>query len=263
MVSEDRNLRKAIPKAIRFDVFKRDSFKCQYCGATAPDVVLVIDHIKPVSKGGTNDITNLIASCEACNSGKRDKTLDDHTAVAKSRTQLEQLQERREQLEMMMAWLEGLRDLKDQTVDKVCGYWHELAPGWTVNDNGRKNVQRWLGQYSLEEVCHAMEVAAVQYLTPKNDGMVTSESWEKAFAKIPGICRIERASQDEPDLKELYYIRGIIRNRLANRYFNDEEALDVLKIARSWDVRLEELRAVAKRASSWTQFRDGIALAVR
>lgn len=30
--------RKAISKRVRFEVFKRDSFKCQYCGKCAPDV---------------------------------------------------------------------------------------------------------------------------------------------------------------------------------------------------------------------------------
>ena len=60
--------RKAIPKSVRFEVFKRDKFTCQYCGASAPDVILEIDHIRPVSKGGTNDILNLVTACRDCNS---------------------------------------------------------------------------------------------------------------------------------------------------------------------------------------------------
>ena len=40
--------RKGISKKTRFDVFKRDSFTCQYCGKSAPDVVLQVDHINPV-----------------------------------------------------------------------------------------------------------------------------------------------------------------------------------------------------------------------
>lgn len=56
--------REALSKSIRFEVFKRDSFKCQYCGGEAPNVLLHVDHIEPVSKGGTNDITNLITSGE-------------------------------------------------------------------------------------------------------------------------------------------------------------------------------------------------------
>mgnify|MGYP003405974009 CR=1 FL=1 len=50
--------RKTISKKIRFEVFKRDNFTCQYCGRMAPDVVLEVDHINPVSKGGDNDISN-------------------------------------------------------------------------------------------------------------------------------------------------------------------------------------------------------------
>lgn len=46
--------RKSISKKLRFEVFKRDKFTCQYCGRKAPDVVLQIDHISPVSKGGKN-----------------------------------------------------------------------------------------------------------------------------------------------------------------------------------------------------------------
>lgn len=59
-------MRTPIPKKLRFEVFKRDSFKCQYCGKSAPEVVLHVDHIKPVAEGGTNEITNLITACADC-----------------------------------------------------------------------------------------------------------------------------------------------------------------------------------------------------
>jgi 5-methylcytosine-specific restriction endonuclease McrA len=44
--------RKGLSQTIRFEVFKRDAFKCQYCGKSAPEVTLEVDHIIPVSKGG-------------------------------------------------------------------------------------------------------------------------------------------------------------------------------------------------------------------
>lgn len=69
------NKRKAISKKIRFNVFKRDSFACQYCGSTPPNVVLEIDHINPVCLGGDNDIDNLITSCFDCNRGKSGESL--------------------------------------------------------------------------------------------------------------------------------------------------------------------------------------------
>ena len=54
----------------RFNVFKRDGFRCQKCGKGAPDTLLHLDHIIPVANGGTNDITNLITVCDACNQNK-------------------------------------------------------------------------------------------------------------------------------------------------------------------------------------------------
>lgn len=65
-----------ISKKLRFDVFKRDFFKCQYCGSFPPEVILEVDHIQPHSKGGKNDINNLITSCFNCNRGKSDNELN-------------------------------------------------------------------------------------------------------------------------------------------------------------------------------------------
>lgn len=68
-------MRKAIGKKARFEVFKRDGFICAYCGSSPPSVILQVDHIHPVSKGGTNSIDNLITSCQPCNIGKGATTL--------------------------------------------------------------------------------------------------------------------------------------------------------------------------------------------
>ena len=67
--------RKSTGKRLRFEIFKRDGFTCQYCGAQPPACILVIDHIQPVSTGGDNDPMNLITACETCNQGKSDRTL--------------------------------------------------------------------------------------------------------------------------------------------------------------------------------------------
>ncbi len=73
----DNPARKNPSKRLRFDVFKRDSFTCQYCGAQPPDAVLVCDHIDPVARGGKTTIDNLITACEPCNQGKAAKVLRD------------------------------------------------------------------------------------------------------------------------------------------------------------------------------------------
>jgi CRISPR/Cas system Type II protein with McrA/HNH and RuvC-like nuclease domain len=55
---------------IRFKVFKRDNFRCQYCGRTSDETILEVDHIIPRSKGGNEDFGNLITACRECNRGK-------------------------------------------------------------------------------------------------------------------------------------------------------------------------------------------------
>ena len=249
--------RKPIPKSVRFEVLKRESFKCHYCGAAAPDVLPQVDHIKPVSKGGTNDLLNLITSCAACNAGKSDKALDDKSALQKSRKQMDELQARREQFEMMMNWQEGLRNLEDETVTRVCEYWHRLAPGYECTADDQAEVAKWIKQFSPEEVCKAMDAAASQYLIHDTDGNTTDTSWDEAFTKIPGICRNKRAG---PDVARLYYIRGIVRKRLADRgyYYDHEGCIILLKDALSSGVPLQELEVLAKEARNWSQFRDAV-----
>ena len=57
----------------RFEVFKRDGFKCVYCGRDVSDgVKLVADHIYPRAKGGLYTMDNLVTACEDCNLGKSD-----------------------------------------------------------------------------------------------------------------------------------------------------------------------------------------------
>lgn len=250
-------IRKAISKTLRFEVFKRDSFRCQYCGVEAPNVLLHIDHIKPVADGGLNELTNLITSCLPCNLGKRDVPLNDHAAVNKVRAQLDELQERREQLDLMMQWRESLRDLDQEAVARIADYWDEHTPGWSVNEHGKRKITKWLQTFGVEEICVAMDTSAASYLEFDADDNVTSESVARAFDKVIGICRVNKASKTDPDLKQLYYIRGILRNRIPG-YFDGDGALQYLRNARSWEVKIEDLNAMARGVRNWTGFTTAI-----
>ena len=57
-------------KKLRFDVFKRDGFVCQYCGRHPPNVILEADHLSPVVVGGETALDNLVTACFDCNRGK-------------------------------------------------------------------------------------------------------------------------------------------------------------------------------------------------
>ena len=65
--------RSKMSSTLRYQVLNRDGFRCTICGATAEDgVKLHVDHIKPVSKGGKTELSNLRTLCDRCNRGKSD-----------------------------------------------------------------------------------------------------------------------------------------------------------------------------------------------
>lgn len=57
---------------LRYDVLKRDNYRCVVCGASASDGVtqLHVDHIIPIAKGGKTEMSNLQTLCQRCNLGK-------------------------------------------------------------------------------------------------------------------------------------------------------------------------------------------------
>jgi 5-methylcytosine-specific restriction endonuclease McrA len=74
--SENQKRRIGISQKLRFEIFQRDNFTCQYCGRSQKDKIkLEIDHKVPVSEGGADDFNNLITSCNDCNRGKSNKII--------------------------------------------------------------------------------------------------------------------------------------------------------------------------------------------
>lgn len=71
-----RSNRKPLLPSLRFQILKRDGYRCQICGSRAVDnAVLHVDHRVPVARGGTNDWANLWTLCRECNAGKATRDL--------------------------------------------------------------------------------------------------------------------------------------------------------------------------------------------
>jgi len=224
--------RKSLSKKIRFEVFKRDSFTCQYCGRKAPDVILEVDHINPVKEGGENDILNLVTSCFDCNRGKRDLKLSDTSVIEKQRKQIEELGERRQQLEMMLEWRDELKSLERDTAKKAIDYWNDIINeyGLTLSDVEEIGITKLVKKYGIVKVLDAMDISNSKYIKDE-------DSCRTAFKKIGAILYLS----DAPEYKrKISYIKGICKNKfhdlnewrasvLLNEFHQSGGDLDLLK----------------------------------
>lgn len=66
----------AVSKRLRFEILRRDNHACRYCGRSAPDARLTIDHVVPTALGGSDDPSNLVTACADCNGGKTSMPAD-------------------------------------------------------------------------------------------------------------------------------------------------------------------------------------------
>jgi 5-methylcytosine-specific restriction endonuclease McrA len=61
-------------KFSRANVYQRDEHRCQFCGEKKSTRQLTYDHVKPFSRGGKTDWTNIVTACGDCNRRKANRT---------------------------------------------------------------------------------------------------------------------------------------------------------------------------------------------
>jgi hypothetical protein len=242
--------RTPVSKVLRFEVFKRDNFTCQYCGRMAPDVVLEIDHIKPIAKSGKTTILNLVTSCYDCNRGKGAKKLTDNQMLKKQQDQLKMLNEKREQLKLMIKWQEGLSKFEDEQVDMISDVISNKC-GYGLSEVGKCNFKKHIKKFGVNEVLESINISFTQYY--KHGGK--ENEIDKAIAYVPRICYWRIKSKENPFFYKAQYIRGIVRNRfrvddarlntMLKKLVNDSESYDVIcelaKTAKNWTCFWEEI----------------------
>lgn len=177
--------RKPISKRLRFEVFKRDRFACQYCGAHPPDAVLEIDHLVPVIDGGTDDETNLIAACFNCNRGKSSISL----AIAPK-----SLAEKAQEIEEREAQLSGYRAIAAQRMARIENDAWQVAENLEPNsstDGIRRDRLRSIKLFNerlpLDQVIEAAEIALARF--PFSDYQrfryFCGVCWKKIKGQVP------------------------------------------------------------------------------
>lgn len=191
--------RKNIPPRVRFEVLKRDSFTCTYCGAKSPGVVLQVDHIDPVAAGGGNEIDNLTTSCSKCNGGKGAVPL---TVSAGAHVRAAALQRQQEIADVDAAyneWLRERREAAEMLGDALCSLWSERAlfGVYQLSETGRSTMRRFAGQLVEEEIREAIDIACRRVPCSKPDPRyhpkgqkhkAMMSEFDRRFRYFCGVC---------------------------------------------------------------------------
>lgn len=236
--------RKPISKKTRFEIFKRDKFTCQYCGKSAPNVILEVDHIKPVIEGGTDKITNLLTSCFDCNRGKGKRKLSDDSAISKSKKSAEELQEKRNQLAMMREWIEESESIDDEIWDIIMNYYFRKSGEEKTSYKSKKfkvdliKLSQKLGMtVILESIDYVLEVTN-NYCNPSETKNVPF--WNKVYKRAL-YSSVPIGNIRESTYK---YCMGIYRNKF--QYFKSGEAELLKTYVMISKLEEEEIKSVFK-----------------
>jgi hypothetical protein len=116
----------SVGKRRRFEVLKRDGFRCHYCGATACGAALEVDHVVPKSKGGTDDPANLITACYNCNRGKSNVRLDERQ-IPEGAGDPKRLKEHAEQIRAYLAAQLEVDNARAEVRDYFVRHWCEYV----------------------------------------------------------------------------------------------------------------------------------------
>lgn len=153
----------AVSKRTRFEVLKRDNHTCRYCGATAPDATLTVDHVTPIALGGTDDPSNLVAACRDCNAGKSSTTPADGLVVDVREDALRHAELTRQAYEVLVQRMGERDDYIDEWAE---AYTYEPLP-----DDWRNSIGRWFEMgVPVELIVDAARIACSKTKTFRGDG---------------------------------------------------------------------------------------------
>jgi len=171
----------AVSRKMRFEVFKRDEFRCGYCGKSPPKVILEIDHIQPKAKDGEDDINNLITACFDCNRGKGSIELKQVPTTIKDN--LEVLKEKESQVKEYRKFVNKIERRMNKDIEDIVNLYQEYYKGWSFSENFKNtSLKRFLNLLPKHEVKDALMLSQVKF--PEN----TEYNSSQAIRYFCGIC---------------------------------------------------------------------------
>lgn len=174
-----------VSKSVRFEVFARDAFACQYCGMRPPEVILEVDHIHPVSKGGGDEIINLITSCYDCNRGKRAKILSEVAPRPDADLALLKVEQEMAEVRRFLAAKESLDRAYGEATSALQETWGEYLTDAVPNS---RVFTPWLQNYGADEIEKSIKIATVAY-TKGKFGFDDNRAFKKLLPYVGAILR--------------------------------------------------------------------------
>lgn len=156
----------SISKKMRFEVFKRDGFTCCYCGQKPPQVVLEADHIDPKSKGGEDDINNLITACFECNRGKGNReiaSLPNSLSVT-----IDAMQEKQEQLKKYRTFIKKQQQRIDSETREIEQLFSKYFKDSRFTDKFKISIKNFIERLGVDVCISNMENAILKGLDPND-----------------------------------------------------------------------------------------------
>ena len=216
--------RKNLSKKIRLEVFKRDMFKCQYCGKSPikdQDVVLEVDHIVPVAEGGSNEMINLVTSCWDCNRGKGPRKLDDRQVIVTQHEEIEKLQIENEQFDLLIQYKKELMNLENKkleiirlTMDDKLSVLNRTIGDSYLNTKMKKLVRK----YGVPKMIEVIEESYNNSIG-KYDRITDEDGIINKFLSL--IENYFSYKDTDPVKQKISYIFGIARNTF--HYINQKQ----------------------------------------
>jgi len=174
LVNKNKAKRVGLSKKLRYEVFKKDNFKCVYCGAKPSDegVILEVDHVLPVFEGGTNDIENLVTSCKKCNRGKGKTKLSDKNFSSLKKAEHDAIDEK---VDIMKAFVKS-RMNKLRELEPALEYLENTMNKWKNSREDKK-----------EQVCteeYKNKILILYKQTSMDDLIEAIEKCEVVFSNV-------------------------------------------------------------------------------
>jgi hypothetical protein len=150
--------RTPLSKRTRFEILKRDGFRCVYCGATPMDQPLHVDHVLAVANGGSDDPANLVASCEPCNLGKSAVPLGEKRYAPTIATEAQE--EHAEQIKKYLALQRKIANAKRAVAEELERYWIKRLGA--ISRTMQTRLAALTKEYSLTDLMGVVDIVAAR-----------------------------------------------------------------------------------------------------